>query len=386
MKVFDHRAGRGQDVPRLASSPAPRRAVAPVAVTVPAPAPLAPVALRPLARTAPEPEEETATARPMMRVADRPTTQDDYVGQEALIARIKVVVKGAVARGQLPCHILLSGPAGFGKTTLAGIIASEIGSHIHHASGMSLRSAREVAELVQTFEPGDVFAIDEIHRLPTIVQEGLYEPLEDGMITVTSPSATHKIEVAPFVLVGMTTRPGDLSDPLRDRFGYHGVLAPYSEDELAEIVRRTWSSAGVVERGRAAVAVAERCKGVPRIAVRLARLVEDAGWASGLTTAEGTTEVDEETTRLALEHFGIWHYGLDEVDRRILAALAERYNGGPVGIANLARALDVDEGVIADEHEAALVRADMMVTSPRGRALTSHGWEIYEEMKKEGVL
>lgn len=381
-KITDKRASKGMAAPAIAvrAEVAPPREDGHVAQIVS----LQPIRLRRISEEgAGEPEPSP------MRTAPRPTARDEYVGQEALISRLEVIIRGAMNRGQLPGHILLSGPPGYGKTTLANIIAEEIGTKVHHASGMSLRSAKDLAELVKNFEPGAVLAIDEIHRLPTIVEEALYEPLEDQTITVSSPNATHKIDVAPFILVGMTTRPGDLSEPLRDRFSFHGVMAPYAVPELAEIVGRLWEENGTRVKGNAAVAVAERCKGVPRIAVHLARLVEDAVLASGGYAVEGTeaiVEVDEESAVLAMEHFGIWRYGLDEVDRRILVALAERYSGGPVGVANLARTLAMDEGVIADEHEPALVRADMMLTTPRGRALTTRGWEIVEEMKREGVV
>ncbi len=314
-----------------------------------------------------------ATVTVGQRVAPRPEDMAAFVGQEPIVGRLRVLTAAALKRGELPGHILLSGPPGYGKTSLARIVAQEIGSGLIPCSGSTLRKVDDLVGVLRKIEPGDVLFVDEIHRLPRAVEEALYEPLEDGTVTIMlgagKTASPTRARVHPFVLVGATTRPGKLSEPLRDRFAYHGVMQPYSVEELTRIVAGAWERSGLSHTPVAAKAVAERSKGVPRIALRLADIARD------VASLDGRPLRSEEAMK-ALQSFGVSEGGLDEVDRRILVALVRDFDGGPVGLDNLAGALGFEQDVIAEEAEPWLIRAGLVVRESRGRCITPRGAEL----------
>lgn len=300
--------------------------------------------------------------------AERPGTLDEMVGQTETVARIRIAIGGARARGVRAPHLLLSGPAGHGKTTLARIVAQETDGPLVEAPGPTLRRAGDVAGILTAAEPNTVLFIDEIHRLPAIVEEILYEAMEDGSISVTvgsGPSARAvTLHLPPFVLVGATTRPGSLSAPLRDRFGLNLTMAPYTDEELSLIVARAWDRNGALYTDEACSAVGERSKGVPRLAIHLAQRVLD------VAALAGTETIGADLATQALEAFGVGEGGIDETDLRILEALVITFSGQPAGLANLAQALDLDVSTIQEQHEGALVRAGLMVRTHSGRMAT----------------
>lgn len=302
----------------------------------------------------------------------RPADIAHYVGQVELRRRLHIVLGGASARGQLPPHILLSGPAGFGKTTLGRIVAAELGLPLVTTSAPALQRVGDLAGILVAEGPRVLF-VDEIHRLPMAVEEALYEALEDGTLSVTLGQGTdarlRTLRLAPFVLVGATTRPGAMSQPLRDRFGWHGQMAAYSVGELAEIVSGSWSRRGIDAGDGAAEVIARAARGVPRVALHLGERAADL---AALRGAELTAELAAE----ALRAFGVAPDGLDEVDRAILEALTGRFAGKPVGLDNLAQALDLDPLTVEAEHEGYLVRSGLVTRTGRGRQATERAFEL----------
>lgn len=309
----------------------------------------------------------------MTATIDRPDTLEAMIGQTEVIARLRIVFAGSLLRDVRPPHVLLSGPAGHGKTTLAGIIAGTVQGKLVTTTGPALRKAGDLAGLMASAEEGSVLFIDEIHRLPAIVSETLYPVLEDGclsIITGNGPSAKSiTLRFPHVIIVGATTRPGSIPTPLRDRFGLHLTVQPYSDAEIAQIVEREWSRHDATSAPGAADTVAERSKGVPRLALHLAARVLDVAAVDG-------GQVTPDLAARALEAFGVGAGGMDEIDRRIIEALCTTFVGRPVGLANLAQALDLDPATIEQEHEGALVRNGMLIRTAQGRMATplAHEW------------
>lgn len=305
---------------------------------------------------------------------------DALVGQDDLRARLKIVMTGARLREAKPPHVLLSGAPGMGKTTLAKIIAHELHAPLIVATGPTLRRPVDLAGLLFSVDPEEspltVLFVDEIHRLPIIVEEALYEVLEDGAFTMLTGNGSEArsltLKVPSMIVIGATTKPGAMSQPLRDRFGFHAPVEPYDEEQIAVIVGREWARFAREVDDDAALVVARRAKGVPRIALHLAARVLD------VCSIEGTSITGESAER-ALQAFGIGKDGLDETDWRILEALVVTFRGRAVGLESLAQALDIDPYTIERDHEGPLVRQGLMMRTPSGRMASPKAFESYRE-------
>ena len=314
----------------------------------------------------------------------RPRPLADFVGQDVVRGQLSVVLRAATSRGSSPDHVLLSGPPGLGKTTLAMIIANELGGSLRLTSGPAVQHAGDLAAILSALEEGDVLFIDEIHRLARTAEEMLYLAMEDYRVDVVvgkGPGATSiPLSLPPFTVVGATTRAGLLPAPLRDRFGFTGHLDYYSARELAQIVTRSAGLLGLEIEAQAAHELASRSRGTPRIANRLLRRVQD--WAQ----VHGTPGVaDLASTQAALKVFEVDAMGLDRLDRSVLTALCTRFGGGPVGLTTLAVSVGEEAETVETVAEPYLVREGLMVRTPRGRAATAAaythlGLELPEHM------
>jgi len=314
----------------------------------------------------------------------RPRHLEDFVGQDVVRGQLSVVLRAATSRGSSPDHVLLSGPPGLGKTTLAMIIANELGGSLRLTSGPAVQHAGDLAAILSALEEGDVLFIDEIHRLARTAEEMLYLAMEDYRVDVVvgkGPGATSiPLSLPPFTVVGATTRAGLLPAPLRDRFGFTGHLDYYSARELAQIVTRSAGLLGLEIEAEAAHELASRSRGTPRIANRLLRRVQD--WAQ----VHGTPGVaDLASTQAALKVFEVDALGLDRLDRSVLTALCTRFGGGPVGLTTLAVSVGEEAETVETVAEPYLVREGLMVRTPRGRAATAAaythlGLELPEHM------
>lgn len=280
-------------------------------------------------------------------------------------------------------HVLLYGPPGLGKTTLAYIIANELGTNIKTASGPSIEKAGDLAAILSSLEPGDVLFIDEIHRMPSYIEEILYPAMEDFTLDIIvggeGNSRNIKINLPPFTLVGATTRAGDLTSPLRDRFGIISKLQYYTDEELFDIIKRTAKVLGVGIEDDAALELASRSRGTPRIANRLLKRVRD------FSLVKGSGVIDLEITKLALDKLKVDKIGLDETDNLLLKTIALKFNGGPVGIESLASIIGEEVSTLEDVCEPFLLQRGLLKRTPRGRMLTDLGYQ-HLNLNKQGTL
>ena len=302
----------------------------------------------------------------------RPKHLEDFVGQSELSEHLEILLEAARRREQAADHLLFAGPPGLGKTTLAGIVATELDVGLHVTSGPALERGGDLAAILTKLDESDVLFIDEIHRLARAVEEVLYPAMEDFQLDIVlgkGPAARSiRLDLPRFTLVGATTRTGLITGPLRDRFGLVARLDFYDPADLEVIVRRTAGILGVEIDRDGAVEIAGRARGTPRIANRLLRRVRDFAEVRG----DGT--VDEATAREGLDLFGVDERGLDKLDRAILAAICERYGGGPVGLKTLAISVGEPAETVEDVYEPYLIREGLVMRTPQGRVATAAAW------------
>ena len=303
----------------------------------------------------------------------RPESLEEYVGQSEVKENLEIFIKAAKIREEPLDHVLLYGSPGLGKTTLAYIIAHELGSNIKTASGPSIEKSGDLAAILSNLEPGDVLFIDEIHRIPRFVEEILYSAMEDFTLDIVvgaeNSSRSIKIDLPPFTLVGATTRAGDLTSPLRDRFGIINKLNYYNVDELQKIAIRTSQVLNAPIDLDAARELARRSRGTPRICNRLFKRVRD------FALVKGNGNIDLEITKLALDKLKVDELGLDNTDYNLLKAIIERFNGGPVGIEAIASSIGEEQTTIEDVYEPYLLQTGLLKRTTRGRMVTEKAYE-----------
>lgn len=313
------------------------------------------------------------TGEDELDVSLRPRRLEDFVGQENLREQLTISVQAALARGEALDHVLLAGPPGLGKTSLAHILAEELDVPFVQTAGPALERKGDIASLLTALEPRSVFFVDEIHRLNTALEETFYPAMEDRRLPITigqgAGAKVITLELPPFTLVGATTRAGLLTTPLRDRFGIHHRLEPYGTGELATIVRRSASILGIGLDHGGAAAIAARSRGTPRVANRLLKRVRD--WAE----VRGTGVIDDAAADAALAMLEVDDLGLDRLDRDILDAICAKFDGGPVGLSTLAVTVGEEQDTIEDVYEPYLLQCGLLKRTPRGRVATLRAYQ-----------
>ncbi len=310
-------------------------------------------------------------------VSIRPLTLNEYIGQKNVKSRLDVAIRAAKMRGEVLDHVLLAGPPGLGKTTLATIIDHETGGRLHTTSGPVIERQGDLAAVLTSLSTGDILFIDEIHRLPHAVEEVLYSAMEDFKLDILvgkGPGArTVRLSVSPFTLVGATTRSGLLTPPLRNRFGMVLELDFYDVKDLSEIVKRTANILGVEISEKCATEIAKRSRGTPRVANRLLKRIRD------FATVKSKNEITLETLEEAFDSMKIDIFGLDEMDRKILSKIAHDYRGGPVGLNSLAATVSLESETVSEVYEPYLLQGGFVARTARGRIITIKGYAAIGE-------